>query len=114
LSLLGAARYSPSVSEENIELVRAVFETWNAQDLDALRELYDPTITVRVAEDWPEPGPFVGRDAVIRQGEQLRETWDDVTLEPIGDFIDVGDRVAVRHVWRVAGRGPESSSLEFT
>ena len=35
-----------------------------------------PTSIVRTPEDWPEPGPFVGREAVMRQFEQLRETWD--------------------------------------
>jgi ketosteroid isomerase-like protein len=102
------------MSQENVELVRAVFEAWNARDLDTLRELYDRNVIVWATEDWPEPGPFLGRDAVIRQGEQLRETWDDVTLEPVGDLIDAGDRVAVRHVWRTVGRGPESSNPEFT
>ena len=42
--------------------------------MDALRELYDPDVIVRMPEDWPEPGPFVGREAVMRQLEQLRET----------------------------------------
>ncbi len=101
------------MSRENVEIVRANFEAWNAGDMDTLREMYDPDVIVRATEDWPEPGPFVGREAVMRQGEQLRETWDAVTVEPIGDFIDVGDRVAVRHVWRGAGHGPESN-LEFT
>jgi ketosteroid isomerase-like protein len=102
------------MSRENVELVRTVFEAWNARDFDTLRALYDSDVVIWAADDWPEPGPFVGREAVIRQGEQLRETWDSVTLEPIGDFIDAGDRVAVRHVWRTGGRGPESSNLEFT
>jgi ketosteroid isomerase-like protein len=102
------------MSQENVEVVRANFEAFNARDLDALREMYDPDVIVRASEDWPEPGPFVGREAVMRQGEQLRETWDAVTVDPIGDFIDVGDRVAVRHVWRGVGHGPPESNLEFT
>jgi ketosteroid isomerase-like protein len=102
------------MSQENLDIVRANFEAFNAGDLDALREMFDPDVIVRAAEDWPEPGPFVGRDAVMRQGEQLRETWDAVTLEPISDFIDVGDRVAVRHIWRGVGRGPPEANLEFT
>jgi len=69
---------------------------------------------VRAVEGWPEPGSFVGPEAVIRQGEQLRETWDTITVEPIGDFIDVGDRVALRHIWRTVGHGPESMNLEWT
>jgi ketosteroid isomerase-like protein len=103
-----------AISKENVEIVRVVFEAWNARDLDALRELYDPDVIVRATPDWPEPGPFVGREAVIRQGEQLRETWESVTLEPIGGFIDAGDRVAVRHVWRGVGHGPAEANPEFT
>ena len=57
---------------------------------------YDPNVIVRMPDDWPDPGPFMGRDAVMRQVKQLRDTWDADTLELISDFIDVGDRVAVR------------------
>ena len=97
------------MSQENVEIVRAAFEAWNAGDMDALRELYDPNVILRMPDDWPEPGPFMGRDAVMRQVKQLRDTWDADTLELISDFIDVGDRVAVRYVWRAEGRGPESN-----
>ena len=71
------------MSQENVEIVRAAVEAWNAGDMDAVRELYDPDVIVRAPEGWPEPGPFVGREAVMRQFEQLRETWDADTLEPI-------------------------------
>ena len=97
------------MSEENVEIVRRGFEVWNTGDMDALRELYDPGIVWRPAEGWPEPGPYVGREAVMRQLEQLRETWDTDSFELISDFIDVGDRVAVRFIWRGVGRGPESN-----
>ena len=64
---------------------------------------------MRMPEGWPEPGPFVGREAVMRQFEQHRETWDADSFEPISDFIDVGDRVVVRFIWHGAGHGPESN-----
>src|SRR5438132_9414637 len=101
------------MSQENVEIVRQAYEAWNARDMDAFRELYDPDVIVRTPEGWPEPGPFVGREAFIRWCEQLRETWDADALKPIGDFIDVGDRVAVRQIWRGAGYGPEAN-LEMT
>ena len=84
------------MSQENVEVVRAANEAWNAGDMDALRELYDPEAIMRAVEGWPEPGPWGGREAVMRQWKQLRETCDADTFELIGDFIDVGDRVAVR------------------
>jgi ketosteroid isomerase-like protein len=98
------------MSQENVEVVRrAAFDAWNAGDMDALRELFDPDVIVRAVKGWPEPGPFVGREAAMRQFEQLRGTWDADAVELIGDFVDAGDRVAVRFIWRGAGYGPESN-----
>jgi ketosteroid isomerase-like protein len=77
------------------------------------RELYDPEVSWRPPEGWPEPGPYVGRDAVLRQLEQLRETWDADTLEPIDDFLDAADRVVVRLIWRGVGHGP-GLNMELT
>jgi ketosteroid isomerase-like protein len=97
------------MSQENVEVLRKLIEAWNAGDMDAFRDLCDPEIIMRPPERWPEPGPFVGREAVMREWHQTRETWDADTLEPITDFIDAGDRVVVRHVWRGMGHGPESN-----
>jgi ketosteroid isomerase-like protein len=96
------------MSEENVEVVKGLFAAWNGGDMEALRDLYDPDVIVRSPEGWPEPGPFVGREAVMRQWEQQREGWDAEALEPIGDFIDAGDRVAIRFIWHAAGHGPEA------
>ena len=101
------------MSQENVEIVKAGFEAWNAGDMDALRELYDPDAIVRAPEGWPEPGPFVGRDAVMRQWEQMRETFDADAIDLTSDFLDAADHVAVRYIWRGMGYGPESN-MEFT
>src|ERR1043166_8096689 len=97
------------MSEENGEVVRATFEAWNAGDMDAFRELYDPDVIGRPPQGWPEPGPDVGREAVMRKFEQLRETWDADALEAISDFIDAADRIVVRFIWRGTGHGPEAN-----
>jgi ketosteroid isomerase-like protein len=101
------------MSQENVEVVKSAFEAWNAGNMDALRELQDPNVIQRPPNGWPEPGPFVGRDASMRQFEQLRETWDTDAFELISDFIDVGDRVAVRFIWHGAGHGPQAN-VEMT
>jgi uncharacterized protein len=102
-----------AMSQENVDVVRAGYEAWNRGDMDALRETHDPDVFARPLDGWPEPGPFVGREAVMRQFEQLRETWDADALEPVGDFVHGADRVVSRLIWHGAGHGPESN-MEFT
>jgi len=97
------------MSQENVEIVRAGIDAWNAGDMDALRETYDPGAIMRVPESWPEPGPYVGREAVMRQFEQARETWDADAIELIGDFVHAADRVVARSIWRGIGHGPDSN-----
>ena len=102
------------MAQENVEFVQRVFAAYNVGDLGALRELYDPRVVWHHLEGWPEPGPSVGRDAVLREVEQLREAWQaGDRLELVGDFVDAGDRVLARAVWRGSGRGPDAA-MEFT
>jgi ketosteroid isomerase-like protein len=102
------------MSQENADVVRANFAAWNAGDVDAMRERYDPNIIVRPVEGWPEPGPFVGREAIIRQWKRQREDFQSDTLEPLSDFIEIADRVVVRFIWRGDTiHGPETK-IELT
>ena len=50
------------MSQENVEIVRALFEAWNAGDMDAFRELYDPDAVMRTA------GGLAGAGALLRPG----------------------------------------------
>jgi ketosteroid isomerase-like protein len=95
------------MSQENVEVVSALYVAWNAGDMDAVRQACDPAIIVRSPEGWPEPGPYFGRDAVIREFVQLRETFDSDWQELTSDLVHVGDRIAVRTVWHGIGSGPE-------
>ena len=97
------------MSQENVEVVQAAYEAWNAGDMDAWADFFAPDVISRPPEGWPEPGPFVGREAVMRWFEQLREAFDAYVTELIGDIIEAADQVAVRQVWRGGGRGPEAN-----
>src|SRR3954447_25318798 len=101
------------MSQENVEIVKAFFDAWNAGDMDAVRETYDPEVIMRPVEGWPEPGPFVGREAVMDQWARQREAWDTDTAVPTSEFIEVGGFVLVRFSWRGAGHGPEAN-IEVT
>jgi ketosteroid isomerase-like protein len=97
-----------NVERENVEVVRALFEAWNAGGMDRLGQFYDPDVIVRAPDDWPEPGPFVGTEAVMRQWNEMRKVWSADSLEPASDFVACADRVLVRFTWRGAGRGPDT------
>jgi ketosteroid isomerase-like protein len=68
------------MSKENVEVVQAAVNTWNAGATEAFRELLDPEVTLRNSEAWPEPGPFVGREAVMRNFAEARDLWDADTM----------------------------------
>lgn len=101
------------MSQENVEVLRAYFAAWNAGNMDAVRESFTPDVVAVAPDGWPEPGPFVGRDVLMRQWAQMRETFDADQITPIGDFMEVGDTLAARFIWRGVGHGPDAN-LEAT
>jgi ketosteroid isomerase-like protein len=101
------------MSRESVEVVRTYVKVWNAGDMESVRELYDPDAVMEVAPDWPETGPFVGRDAVMQHLNQARAAFDSDSLEVVSDLIAVGDRVIARVGWHGLGRGPQSE-MEWT
>jgi ketosteroid isomerase-like protein len=112
-ALEAAGLSEEAMSQENLENSRAFFEAWNAGDMNAVRESYDPHVVLRYADGWPEGlEPILGREAVMRQWEQQREAFDADTIELI-EIIDLGDRVVTRFNWRAVGSGPDVN-LEMT
>jgi ketosteroid isomerase-like protein len=101
------------MSQENVKVVRALFEAWNAGDMDAYREPHDPDVVMRVERDWPERGPFIGRDAMMQHLRQVRDAFEGDSLEFLSDLVAVGNRVIVRVAWHGVGRGPQSD-MEWT
>ena len=54
-------------------------QAWNAGDMDAYREMHDPDVILRPERDWPEPGPYIGREAVMGFYQRIRETFETPT-----------------------------------
>ena len=101
------------MSQENVGVVRDYFRAWNAGDMEGVRGLFDPDAVMVVERDWPEAGPFVGRDAVMQQLNQARAAFESESLEFLSDPVAVGDRVIPRVAWHCVGRGPQSD-MEWT
>jgi ketosteroid isomerase-like protein len=101
------------MSQENIAVAHRLLEAWNAGDMETVRKLYSEEVVMRALPGWPEQGPFVGRDAVMKQVEDLRSTWETNAFEIVGSPVDSGDRVATRCIWRTQGQGPPAA-MEMT
>ena len=84
---------------------------WNAGDMAAFAPLFAPSAEMYVMEDWPEQGPFIGRDAVMRQYAGLREPSHGTdTVKPLVEPREVAPgRVVTTVVWESAGSGPQVS-----
>jgi ketosteroid isomerase-like protein len=70
------------MSQENVEIVRRGFDVWNSGDMGAYRALLDPDFVLRPPQIWAEPGPFVGREAALREFEQARRWVERIRSAP--------------------------------
>lgn len=92
----------PTPSEEaHVELVRAGFDAFNANDLDACLALAAPDLIINLAE---LPEPLHGHDTWRQGAELMRRAFPDLTAH-IEDIFAAGDRVAVRLTMRATHRG---------
>jgi ketosteroid isomerase-like protein len=91
---------------EQIDIVRASFDAYDAGDFDAITEMAHPEVEVH---DWPEaadPRVYRGASAIQDAREEWSKAWESVRAEP-HDFVEAGDRVFV--AMRTIGRGRGSS-----
>jgi ketosteroid isomerase-like protein len=102
------------MSQENVEIVRAFVEAFNARDMEALLELCDPEVEV----DWSrsrglEARVYVGREAVRAFFNTFSQTFDRVIVSP-DEFIECGEHVVVPnrgHFWGRDGVKVEARSV---
>jgi ketosteroid isomerase-like protein len=93
------------MSEENVEIVRRVYEAWAHNDFPGPVELLDPEIEYVNPAGAVEPGTRHGLAAFARAVEKVFEGWATWQMDP-EVFRPAGDHVAV--VVRYRARGRES------
>jgi ketosteroid isomerase-like protein len=94
------------MSQENVEIVRSVYESFLRSDWGTIAELADPNVEYHGTVGGLEEGR-VGRG--LQQMRQVfeeddLEAWDERRLEP-EEFIDAGDEVVVLQREYRRGRG---------
>jgi uncharacterized protein len=97
--------YSWTVSEENVEIVRSLYEGWLRGDLGL--DKLDPDIAMIESAAVPGAASVIGIDAVERYIASFAKYWDEIRVEP-QEYIDAGDIVIV--VARLTGRGRSSGA----
>jgi SnoaL-like domain len=99
------------MSEENVELALESVRRFKP-DLDEWAKLWHPETRLSVPEGWPEPGPFIGLEAVRRQFEQGFLIASDFRIEDVEVVADSGPWVVL--TYRVHGEGATSGlELDF-
>jgi ketosteroid isomerase-like protein len=96
-----------SVSQRNVEIVRASFEAFGRGDFDDAFAAHDPGVQWRTAADEPDAQTYRGLHEVRRFAAGLAAPWQDrfgptVAFE---DFINCGDWVVAPWSGRLHGHG---------
>jgi ketosteroid isomerase-like protein len=95
--------------EDQVELVRAQYERWNAEDFDAWIEGFDPEVQYfsSVSASLDGQGEFHGHEGMRAFVKAYFESWEWFRLQPI-EFIDAGAQLVA--VCTTRGRGRESGA----
>ena len=93
------------MSEENVEVVRRLYDAGLRGDTEAVIGHLDPAVRADMSERVFNPDVYEGHDGYRRFLGEIDAVWDDFRVEPL-EFIDAGENVVVAHM--VSGRGKES------
>ncbi len=95
------------MSRENVELARAQYKRWNAEDFDAWIEGFDPDVEYfsSISASLDGRGEYRGHTGMRRFIDDYVGAWEYFRLQPI-QYIDSDPHVAV--FMKATGRGHES------
>jgi ketosteroid isomerase-like protein len=87
------------MSQENVEVVRELWDAYSRGDFDHVLAVADPNVVMMSLEE----GPLYGSDAVRRNYERWNEAWEgpEATVEEV---IGIRDYVFVMARFRGRGR----------
>jgi ketosteroid isomerase-like protein len=94
------------MSQESVDLVLESIRRFRPGGLDEWGELWRQDTRMTVPEGFPEPGPFIGLDAVKREFERVIESFSAFRFEDVEVVADSGDWVVA--TYRVPSRGAAS------
>jgi len=94
------------MGEQDLKVVRALWDAWDRREMPAMFELYDPEVTWDMRRsDVADMGVFHGHRGVRQFFTEWFESFDEYYAHA-EDFVDAGDHVVVQV--RQGGRGKGS------
>jgi uncharacterized protein len=92
------------MSQENVEIVRAMLNAFNRGDFEASLQFLDEGVEWHDPPDVPDAGVHRGPEEVRRWMARWLGAWESYTAEA-EELIDAGDQVVVVHHERGRGKG---------
>ena len=86
--------------EKFLEILRC----FQAGDFEGFAAALHPDAVLTPTEGWPEPGPFIGREAVAAQHEQIYSQFEELEID-VKAVEARGDWVIVDYKSKVRGAG---------
>jgi ketosteroid isomerase-like protein len=96
------------VSQENVEIVRRVYDLWNRGDLDAAVEMLDQHVVWNAYVHLPDSRTRHGAGEVQQWAGEFAEAWGEIQVQ-IERLEEVGDDLVLALV-RMTGRGRGSGA----
>ncbi len=100
------------MSQENVEIVRRLYEAVDRNDLFTVLSLYHPDVEADYSESpggdllSAEPLIYRGHEGIRRLGRDWGDVWEEGGGYELGEFIDAGSsRLIVAVTYRGRGRG---------
>ena len=95
------------MSQETVEIVRAVYAAVERGDLAATESYIHPDIEFHTYINAPEAGVYLGKEAVQRYNETLFAQFETLRIE-VEELVDAGDRVIVVTTQHAVPKGGEN------
>ena len=92
-----------SDEQRNAAVVQELMRRWNAGDYDSIFDLYRDDIVMTAGPEWPEQGPWEGKEQVAENQREWLEAWDRVELE-VEEVAAHQDKVVAIGTWHSRGR----------
>ena len=78
--------------QENLEIVRGVYERWGNGEFGASLDVFDPLVLFVLGPGFPDEGTYLGFEQVVGYTRGFLEPWTRIAIEA-EELTEAGDSV---------------------